>query len=613
MYRTPIRRIRKSLVLATVALIFWCSSVLVADQPAEQPDDSTPDLARLVNEAFALRESTIVTLQIDTTPGAVQSIVVPIDGEEHTVELSPHSVRGEDYQVLIESPDGTIVPLEPSPVRTVRGTVLEVADSVVAGAVQEDGLHLLIRLTAEDTYWLQPVGTHVDGAAAGAHVLYHQGDVIPSGGRCGNDATAVSEHVHQEDASRRAMGSEICGVAELGTDADQEFLDTWGSEEGVEDRINFIINTVNLQYESQVEISHLITAILIHTNPPTPPEDDYPYTSTSASALLNQFRNHWLNEHGDIPRDLAFLFTGKAPSGGVLGLAGCIGCVCTSLSFALAQTDCCSDACATDLTAHELAHLWDAIHCNCPNCTMGPVGTCANQFCTEAVEAIIAHRDSRSCLDCPDPAPTTLPFFDDFPTTTLNPQLWTGGSVEINELGIGEPSEPYSVNLDFVDELRSTFMDTSGGGNLVVSYWYQAGWDSQAPEIGDDLFVEYMSVAQNWNLLSTHLGGGPVNLPFQFVQIPLSADAQHDSFRLRFRADNSAPQDEWFVDDVFVGELTSGPLGDLDGDGSVGAADLAILLGAWGPCVDCAACPADLNGDCTVGAADLAILLGNWG
>ncbi len=52
---------------------------------------------------------------------------------------------------------------------------------------------------------------------------------------------------------------------------------------------------------------------------------------------------------------------------------------------------------------------------------------------------------------------------------------------------------------------------------------------------------------------------------------------------------------------------------DFDGDGDVDAADLAMLLGSWGPCADCKDCPADLDGDCTVGAADLAILLGSWG
>ncbi|MEE8155106.1 MAG: hypothetical protein V3T53_09170, partial [Phycisphaerales bacterium] len=54
-------------------------------------------------------------------------------------------------------------------------------------------------------------------------------------------------------------------------------------------------------------------------------------------------------------------------------------------------------------------------------------------------------------------------------------------------------------------------------------------------------------------------------------------------------------------------------LGDLDGDGSVGASDLLILLVSWGRCPDCNDCVADLNGDCSVGAADLLILLANWG
>lgn len=52
---------------------------------------------------------------------------------------------------------------------------------------------------------------------------------------------------------------------------------------------------------------------------------------------------------------------------------------------------------------------------------------------------------------------------------------------------------------------------------------------------------------------------------------------------------------------------------DINLDGSVDSADLAQLLGAWGGCGDCAACPFDLNGDCSVDAGDLSILLGSWG
>lgn len=52
--------------------------------------------------------------------------------------------------------------------------------------------------------------------------------------------------------------------------------------------------------------------------------------------------------------------------------------------------------------------------------------------------------------------------------------------------------------------------------------------------------------------------------------------------------------------------------GDLDADGDVDASDLIVLLGAWGPCGDCADCAADLHADCIVNGVDLLILFGNW-
>lgn len=50
---------------------------------------------------------------------------------------------------------------------------------------------------------------------------------------------------------------------------------------------------------------------------------------------------------------------------------------------------------------------------------------------------------------------------------------------------------------------------------------------------------------------------------------------------------------------------------DLDGNGEVNGADLAVLLAAWGGCDD-GECPADLDGDGSVGGVDLARLLAAW-
>jgi hypothetical protein len=66
------------------------------------------------------------------------------------------------------------------------------------------------------------------------------------------------------------------------------------------------------------------------------------------------------------------------------------------------------------------------------------------------------------------------------------------------------------------------------------------------------------------------------------------------------------------IDNITIARTAANPA-DLDGDGAVGAADLAVLLGAWGACPPKGGCPADLDGDGTVGASDLTALLAAWG
>ncbi|MBL9118719.1 MAG: hypothetical protein JNL80_02250 [Phycisphaerae bacterium] len=67
-----------------------------------------------------------------------------------------------------------------------------------------------------------------------------------------------------------------------------------------------------------------------------------------------------------------------------------------------------------------------------------------------------------------------------------------------------------------------------------------------------------------------------------------------------------------FIANNYSFTLEEGAAADIappEGDCRVNASDLAVLLGAWGPC---RGCEADLNGDGQVNASDLAILLGAW-
>jgi hypothetical protein len=70
------------------------------------------------------------------------------------------------------------------------------------------------------------------------------------------------------------------------------------------------------------------------------------------------------------------------------------------------------------------------------------------------------------------------------------------------------------------------------------------------------------------------------------------------------------------VNVAYVGRCGDRQPSDLNGDGLVGGADLAILLGAWGECPLTGGCIEDIapepNGDGEVNGADLAVLLGSW-
>lgn len=102
----------------------------------------------------------------------------------------------------------------------------------------------------------------------------------------------------------------------------------------------------------------------------------------------------------------------------------------------------------------------------------------------------------------------------------------------------------------------------------------------------------YTLAGGEWQLVTGTNAVCPANLFIIYAASPTGAD--------------------FFVDVASVEAYScQGPPGDLNADGFVDATDLALMLGAWGPCVF--ECSADLSGDGFVNATDLAALLGNWG
>lgn len=361
---------------------------------AGRPDADLPDRA---NEALGLYASTVATAAIHHAADGTVTASVSLGGRPHTLDLKPHTVRAVGYRLRVQGADGTFNDVAPGDARTYRGSVVGIAGSAVAASVEDDGLHARIMLPGGSEYWIEPVAAKVQGAPQGAHVSYRTEDIIPNMSKCEADDALrpLARSAVTTMEATAACGTGMC-VAELAVDADFEYYQIWGSVTGVENRINAVVNAVNLQYERDVQLRHVVTTILVRAAEPDP------YTSTSAITLLNQFRNEWTANHGSIPRDMAELFTGKNIDGGTIGIAW-VGVVCGSYAYSVVESSFTTNfGAVTDLTSHELGHNWNAGHCDCagdPSYTMNPFITASNLFNpTSTIPSIQSYRDSRSCL-----------------------------------------------------------------------------------------------------------------------------------------------------------------------------------------------------------------------
>ncbi|MHC5002601.1 MAG: M12 family metallo-peptidase [Planctomycetota bacterium] len=372
---------------------------------AAPPSDQPLTLRERVEQHFGISRSTLLTITVDAPLDRPLQLTLPVRGRTYVFDLEPHSVRAPGFRLMAETEGGALVPVDPGPVRTYRGHAPERPGCVVAASLLEDGVHALIETPEDGRHWLQPLAGAVEGAAPDQYVLYDDEDVIPSGGSCQMADGAPDHELAPAIAAATAPGG-VAGtagtcisVAQLAIEADYAYFQDYGTIGAVQSKIESVLNATNLQFERDVQITHEATALLVRTSA----EDD-PYDTNDAVQLLTDFRNLWrYTPPLFVDRDVTHLFTGRELNGSTVGVAWGIGLICTSGAYCLTQSDCCTPnlACATDLTAHELGHLWGADHCDCadPAYSMNDFITCINRFSPiESIPQIISHRDSRSCL-----------------------------------------------------------------------------------------------------------------------------------------------------------------------------------------------------------------------
>lgn len=173
---------------------------------------------------------------------------------------------------------------------------------------------------------------------------------------------------------------------------------------------------------------------------------------------------------------------------------------------------------------------------------------------------------------------------------------------------------PGYLDVDGEAILTSPVMDaTEGVAYVSYARWFNnsagpwAGQDSMYVELSGDDGQSWVQMEEVGPTGEEASGGWYVRL-FRVNEFVVPTE----TVRVRFRALDTGPDSlvEAAIDSVKLEIIVCSEevFGDLNGDGFVDGADLAILLGSWG-----ASNPdIDLNGDGVITGADLTLLLGVW-
>jgi Peptidase family C25/Propeptide_C25/Dockerin type I domain/Peptidase family C25, C terminal ig-like domain len=155
--------------------------------------------------------------------------------------------------------------------------------------------------------------------------------------------------------------------------------------------------------------------------------------------------------------------------------------------------------------------------------------------------------------------PWPIPFTEYFQSTTFDMTKWESvDEATINDIGIDEPTAPYSVDLNGEstggDIIETEAINLRNESNIIVKYYYQQTGGAESPDADDDLYCEYLNQDSSWIQLNRHFGADPDMTTFEEVELTVPGDGMHANFRLRFRCTATAgAYDDWFVDDIFVG------------------------------------------------------------
>ncbi|MCC6284783.1 MAG: hypothetical protein IT439_05700 [Phycisphaerales bacterium] len=549
---------------AAFGVVLSSGIVAVASMPAL----SQSDLDQTIRSALSLSDYTLVDLDLPGEPSAPFQVTLPLGGVNQTITLAPWSIRTPGFRVMVDDGFNGLREIEAEAPRTCRGAVLgadgePMPASVAGGSLLDEGLKVMIVVPGKhgaEHWFVQPLSEVVPGQPMTRHIVYRATDTQPLPYVCGTPDVPGDGHAqHDGDGNGRV---EVYKQAQIAIDADFQFFQLNGSSEtNTVNDIENVMATVSISYQLDVDITYLITQIIVRTS-----SGANPYTSNNSSTLLNQFQAHWNANHAGVTRDVAHLFTGREVDGNVIGIAF-LGQICNlGSAYGLSQSRFTGAfSLRVALTAHELGHNWNAQHCDSQNpCRImcsginacDPVGS-PPRFGPTEITQITNFRNTRNCLVDVIVGLVDLPFSDVFPSGSLDATKWATNNGVTITLNGGAPSPSRVAQFDSADSMVSKEIRAGNPGGPVNVSFFQS---HLLVEAGESLIVEMTNTVGDWNEIGRVTGDGNVQVPFTQHSFLVPGPLLFDGAELRIRADGNQADDIWQIDNFLMDIAPGYPL-----------------------------------------------------